>query len=103
MVDINMKQGVNNFRKKHQDYDPNWVLINGALSPTRALGIIGAYPHFEADGYMNAWLVDRTGTYSLTIYYRPDIYAELGAIISCIAILMLSVFMLAESRKRAVR
>jgi hypothetical protein len=45
--------------------------------------------HLRVDGYANGWIINIPGTYTLTIFYGLQNYAELGFYISTAAILSL--------------
>ena len=40
--------------------------------------------HFEANGYANAWYINKTGTYDITLYFLPQSLFYIGLIISII-------------------
>ena len=60
-----------------ETYNPGWV----AEGPW---GAIAEENHFIVNGYANMWYIDRSGSYTLRIYFKPDIYMKCGILISLI-------------------
>jgi len=44
--------------------------------------------HFVANGYANAWYIDKTGTYTITLYFKPQSLLYVGAMISIITLII---------------
>jgi hypothetical protein len=42
--------------------------------------------HFVANAYANSWYVDRTGTYTITLYFWPQNFVVAGALVSGVAV-----------------
>lgn len=59
----------------NQAFDKDWkIFVDGKELPTQA--------HVEANGYSNAWVVNRTGFLSLTISYSRQSVINLGYLVS---------------------
>jgi hypothetical protein len=43
--------------------------------------------HFLANGYANGWHINKTGNYSITLYFLPQSYFYLGLLISLISLI----------------
>lgn len=77
----------------NQRFDPGWGLSID--------GIRQDYYHLQANGFANSWIVPKTGTYTLSLYYIPQQQANLGAIISGSTLLAtLGYFVLSARKKR---
>ena len=52
-----------------ESYDPHWAAYysNGTAVPSQ--------DHIAVNGFANAWYMDRTGSYTVTLYYTPQTYA----------------------------
>jgi len=62
-----------------QQFDRNWELsINNEILSS----------HEQAFGYANTWRVDKNGSYSLQVRFRPQDYVDLGIRVSIYAVLL---------------
>jgi hypothetical protein len=67
-----------------------WKAYYGEVSGISAL-IGDSIPdkhHFVVNGYANAWYIDKTGTYTITLYFKPQSLLVLGSIISALSIIL---------------
>lgn len=60
-----------------ETFDPGWRLSDPPPFLTAT--------HQRVDGYANAWLIDGTGTFDLTIEYAPARRARLALVASMLA------------------
>lgn len=68
-----------------ENYD-NWVAgIEGNEIPT-------GY-HFKANGFANAWYIDKKGSYEISIRYKPQQWFNYGIIISTFTLLVCFIFL----------
>lgn len=67
-----------------QTYDPNWKVVLNGIPISEGF-------HFKVNGYANGWLVNQTGSFGLTIQYVPQMFAYLGAWVSIIAVLTITI------------
>ena len=65
-----------------QDFSSGWILVNGPTNPILGSVASQQYYHFEVDGYMNAWIVNKTGNFTLTIFFKADEYSVMGSAVS---------------------
>lgn len=71
-----------------ETFDRNWEVQGGSLAGgvtgTLALDSLLQHRlvarHFESNGYANAWLIDRRGSFDLTLEYRPQALFGLGVV-----------------------
>lgn len=72
-----------------ETYDPGWKLYGSDLSMVHALSTptVQESHHFMANGFANAWYLNKTGTYSLTIYYYPQSIYEVSLMLTFVALL----------------
>lgn len=68
-----------------ETFDYNWQLFPG----TSHSGASIVADHVMVDGYANGWIVNSPGTYTLTIFYGLQNYAELGFYVSIASLLLL--------------
>ena len=63
-----------------ESYDPHWAAYysNGTAVSSR--------DHIAVNGFANAWYMDRTGSYTVTLYYTPQTYAWIAWAISFAAL-----------------
>jgi hypothetical protein len=71
-------------------YHPMWKAYYGEVSWVSALQIdsIPDKYHFIVNGYANAWYIDKTGTYTITLYFKPQSFLVIGSIISALSIII---------------
>lgn len=65
-------------------YDPGWAAYYGDPSLTSTLfakSVPDEY-HFVANGYMNTWYVNSTGSFDITLYFKPQSMLYYGAFVS---------------------
>jgi len=76
-----------------QTYDPNWLLYiepDGKVTPWWATLLhhpLSARNHVVADGYANAWLLNRRGSYHAVLVYWPQWLMLLGLMITSVTLL----------------
>ena len=68
-----------------ETFDYNWQLFHG----TSHSGASIVANHMRIDGYANGWIINIPGTYTLTIFYGLQNYAELGFYVSIATLLLL--------------
>jgi len=68
-----------------ETFDYSWQLFPGT---SHSGGSIVAN-HMRIDGYANGWIINIPGTYTLTIFYGLQNYAELGFYVSIATLLLL--------------
>jgi hypothetical protein len=56
--------------------------------------------HFLANGYANAWIIDKPGSYSVTIKYKPQEILEVGQKVSFVSVVLATIFVSALSLRR---
>lgn len=61
----------------NQRFDPRWVIS--------ASGVRQQFNHLEANGFANAWHINKTGTFTLSLSFAPQRQFYLGAVISVIS------------------
>lgn len=71
-------------------YDPMWKAYYGEVSWVNALQMdsIPDKYHFIVNGYANAWYINKTGTYTITLYFKPQSFLVIGSIISALSIII---------------
>jgi hypothetical protein len=63
-----------------QSYNPNWqVYIDGMPSN---------FKHYQVNGYQNAWYINKTGEYAVTIEYWPQEIFYIGLAISSLTLVV---------------
>lgn len=50
--------------------------------------------HFQVNGYANAWYIDKTGTFEITLYFKPERTLSLSLVISAVAILASTTYLI---------
>ena len=55
---------------------------------------INADLHVRANGYSNAWIVNKTGNYTIVLKYQPQQYFTIGSYLSLAALISISAFVL---------
>lgn len=74
-----------------ETYDNHWkAIVDGAEEVQEAY-------HFEANGFANAWYIDRTGNYTVTLKYKPQDAFDIGLKISFIVLIILSILLFIPS------
>ncbi len=73
----------------NQRFHPGWQISvdNGLAS------------HYEVNGYANAWIIPKVGTYTLSIIYAPQKQVRYGALITGATIVGAVAFLLAKRKK----
>jgi hypothetical protein len=89
-----------------ETFNPNWKLYFGEQN---WIGGFSGKPlddnlHYLANGFANAWYIDKKGDFFLTIYYSPQSLVSIGIIVSLLAsfILLVLTFGRKALRLRAV-
>lgn len=72
-----------------ETYHPEWKAYLGKVGWWQALWRkpIAEKYHFKANGYANAWHIQKSGHYNITLYYRPQSLFNIGLMISSITLL----------------
>jgi hypothetical protein len=67
-----------------QAFNPNWRLYFGETGWLSSINSpsLDDRMHYLANGFANAWYVDRSGNFSVTIYFSPQSLVSIGIIIS---------------------
>lgn len=82
----------------NERFDPGWsIAINGIRQD---------FSHVEANGFANAWIVPKKGTYTISIYYRPQQYFYLGLLITCFSVFFATTYLVISAfivRKAAMK
>jgi hypothetical protein len=84
-----------------QSFNKNWkacVSNQGAIASSSIC--LPESDHFVANEYANGWIVNKTGSFSLTIYFSPDIVERVSVVASVIAWAMMAVVVLVPIRVR---
>nr|MBI5455848.1 hypothetical protein [Candidatus Levybacteria bacterium] len=55
--------------------------------------------HFEVNGYANAWLINKRGTYSIDIYFYPEQYYFIGIFLSLVTVAAVIISLVMFKRK----
>lgn len=77
-------------------YDEGWEAYYGDLkyvmiwSPKDKL----IDDHFQVNGYANAWYIDKTGTFEITLYFVPERALSISLVISAVAILASTIYLI---------
>jgi hypothetical protein len=85
----------------NEGYDIGWKAFYGDtswLGTLYHLQIPDNY-HFQANAYGNAWYIDRTGSFSVTLFFGPQTLLSFGIIISMLAISLSLIFMIRKPIK----
>jgi len=67
-----------------ESFDQGWRVYSHELPPF-GLGssqIVSENNHFVVNGFANGWYVDKTGTYTLTLYFYPQVIYEASLVAS---------------------
>jgi hypothetical protein len=69
----------------NQSFDTGWRLrsTDGTTLDT---------PHFVANGFANAWIIDEKGSYNLVLEFEPERWARLAGYVSLGTLLLLTMF-----------
>lgn len=62
-------------------------------------GLFMDYPHFEANGYANAWRIGKTGRYAFSIEYAPQRFVYIGGVISVVMFIGSVAYLIIQRRK----
>jgi len=74
-----------------EKYHPGWKVYLNKISYLNGYfnkSYIEEENHFVANGFANGWYIDKQGEYDITIYFYPQNYIYLGALISTTVILL---------------
>lgn len=74
----------------NQSYNPGWKISLEEGSPS----------HFMVNDFSNAWYIDKTGSYVLTIEYLPQKYVYYGTFISIVSIVGLLVLWISRKNEK---
>lgn len=71
-----------------ESYDSNWKAYFGEMDWFRSLFMhpIPEERHYIANGYANAWYVERAGSYTITIFYQNQSLFYFGLLLSIVTI-----------------
>jgi hypothetical protein len=74
-----------------QTFGPNWKLYFGQQSWFGGFSSppLGDKLHFLANGFANAWYIDKTGDFLITIYFSPQSLVSIGIVVSLLTSLIL--------------
>jgi hypothetical protein len=77
-----------------QTFDPNWKLYFGEQSWFWGFSSphLDERLHYLANGFANAWYIDRTGDFMITVYFSPQSLVSIGVIVSLLASLALLIW-----------
>lgn len=80
----------------NEAYNPQWRAYCGDIKWPSSLftEAISEKHHFMANAYANAWYINKTGTYTITLYFWPQSILYLGVTISSITLTISVVFIL---------
>jgi len=99
----------------NQSFDPNWAAYLEPAGGSQPFWWTWTHPavlhtdHVPVNGYANAWLIDRPGTYRIVVEYWPQRLTDVGfivlwlTILSCVAIAASPVVVAWLRRAGAVR
>jgi hypothetical protein len=77
-----------------ESFNPNWIAtIDGER----------LNEHFIANGFANAWLVRRTGSFRVIVRYFPQDLSDLGKLIALMSIIMILVVKLINGKIRMLK
>ncbi len=76
----------------NEGFDRGWKIFDGKLPFFHLLStpLISEVDHFLGNGFGNAWYMNRTGTYELTIYYYPQAIYEGSLILTVVAFFVMT-------------
>ena len=92
-----------------EGFDGGWKVYDGSFSgmPLLESPIITESNHFYANGFGNAWYMNKTGTYSIVLYYSPQalyevsLAATLAALLALVLIVILMSSVLSVPKEEA--
>lgn len=72
-----------------ETYDPRWMAYYGNVDWLSSYFVksIPNQAHFIVNGYANAWYIDKTGNYTITLFFEPQRLLVLGSIISIASVM----------------
>jgi hypothetical protein len=79
-------------------YDSGWVVQFDELNEATQSKTPAPY-YFKANGYANAWYINKTGSYTITIEYEPQTWFYYGSIISISTLTVCAVYLTYEFAK----
>jgi len=59
-----------------ETYDPGWSLIGANFT------------HVEVLGYANGWIINKTGSYTLMLFYTPQLEYQTSALVSIVSVVL---------------
>lgn len=81
-----------------ETYDPSWKVYEGSVNWLEAIYSKPlAAKHFYINGYANAWYVNKTGTYTITLEFLPQKLFYIGSAIS-LTMFIFSVFYIGKDK-----
>jgi hypothetical protein len=85
-----------------ETYHPQWKAYYGDVNWIYAFSAdpILDNHHFIANGYANAWYINKTGTYTITLYFQPQSLLQLGTLISTTTLTITTTITLYFNRKK---
>ncbi|MDG7048004.1 MAG: hypothetical protein JRN61_03400 [Nitrososphaerota archaeon] len=83
-------------------YDKNWVAYYGNINSIDAYFQYPISNHLIANGYANSWFINRTGTYTITVYFLPQNLLYIGIFILIFTIIIISWLYLKEQHKNVI-
>lgn len=69
-------------------FDNNWELSSFGKN------------HFRTDGYANGWLIDKKGTFSLTLEYAPQKKFILGVLFSAVTVIIFIIYLIVGRKRK---
>jgi hypothetical protein len=71
-----------------ENFDPSWKIYNGQINSFEALWTKPLYngDHVTVNGFANAWYINKTGSYAITLIYWPQVWYDVGIIISALTV-----------------
>jgi hypothetical protein len=84
--------------------DPSYIILaesydNGWKATINRKEQISDKNHFVVDDFANAWYLNKTGNFSIKLYYQPQKYYETGIIISVILVCCCLFYLSYDGRK----
>jgi hypothetical protein len=66
---------------------PDWKAYHGKVNWIEAFfrKPVSADNHYRVNGFANAWYIDKTGNYDITLFFRPQSWFYSGAVISVLS------------------
>lgn len=77
-----------------QAYNTNWIAKVNNIR-------IGDEYHFPVNGYANGWLIAKEGSFEIDLEYSPQIFVDLGFVLTMITFLVMLTTAIAQVRKKS--